>query len=190
MWEKLGEILDIIFDGIVEYDQFILDKLEEFTDWFQIQTGRTCYFLERICWSIVICSLAYRLFWTKDFSGWDYYEVIVVSLVALISVWHSFKNDDTSSRLAISSSKKQSFPFSSVFRTTLSVMCLIEQVGICKRYWGGLPDFFTIFTDQRTIFFLMACYFEDCTPLPPGPSKIAQWLRSIFAPKSGETSET
>lgn len=153
------------------FDRWLIGKFEAFAHWFQRLTGRTNWFLA-LC-AICISNATFLYFFWKI---GDLAIALILGVLSFLDVLavSSFEMD-AARRLE----KGLANPRKSFFGATMRLF-FVAFIG-----WLFVPFWFRRFdVDQMTVafalcFFFLYQYFSACDPLPPGTSKIREWLESF-----------
>ncbi|MBP9822157.1 MAG: hypothetical protein KBC81_01780 [Candidatus Pacebacteria bacterium] len=169
-------------------DAFILGYFTKFSHWFQCLTGRTNFFLAYVCLTIWIIDLFVRIgnyWWPLLEEKTTISEVFWHSLFILVSAANSseiIKADRDPKDIRPSIQVWHiSGPFFWLRLFSAAIALIISPVAIYEEinYSGKGVKFFEIYDDAYFFFVVGYYYFLAVDPLPPGTSKVRQWLNSI-----------
>lgn len=174
-------------------DDYLLSFFTKLSHKFQKLTGKTNYFLARICLigilvSTVISCLNY---WFPLLAEDAYQNIpmapVIMTPILLITVANQmYKCDEEDKNLLLRSDIKTR-PFSEVStfgsRMFFGILAIFDLLGFYKILFldeSGvlifklMHNFFTVY-----VFFYL--YFVIINPLPPGKSKVQEWVESFSA---------
>lgn len=166
-----------IFEAI---DSFLLEKVfQNFSDFFQMATGMTCFFLAKIAiilsfvsWVIHMISdpgdNPYLLFFFSLFTLYLAYNAWQLTVIADVAEWQMNEGRRMKNPAALAL-----FPprFLSLLIFPLSLIGALSLRG-----HGWASDQRLLYLNVFVMFGVIWIYFFSCTPLPPGEKKAKQWL--------------
>lgn len=164
-------------------DRKIIEKLTKFSHWFQKLTGLTCYFFAKLGLFIVLHSLVIR--------AMNYFSPIITAHSSPIDILLLFffgylsavemcalnraQENNTQGQVKVGG-------FSRQFRMFLWIFLMYEMYflvfSIRNAPFKLLEILAYVGFPFGTLFF---CYFIEVTPLPPGKSKVRQWIEGFFS---------
>ena len=141
-------------------DDFLFDHIfQKFADWFQIETGKSCFFLARIlCWGLIVFETA-KLVFTYTSTRVVILPIEIFLLLSVITMYQkmekiSYRNPNTMNPGRIDMTN---------FAVRLSFIIVFLYLLIEHLVWGSL---------DKSLMLLFGClimylYFISCTPKPP-----------------------
>lgn len=153
------------------FDGWLLDRHERFAHKCQLLFGINCFSLARICLLLTYASYFFPDL-VRYLSGMSFGEIIptvfLKSLIVVLWVYPNFRRVTIQEKLCeknqlsgVANSEKLSWRY----RMTIFVSAIIFS-------WF-VPLLTPLFG-----FFIALNYFLACDPLPPGKSKVRQWLEA------------
>lgn len=169
---------------IEQIDAKILSHLTKFSHWFQRLTGLSNYILAKICLmlsSVSMFLLAISHWFPKLQMGNSSFFAFLAPIYFLADLLMMSNLDKAHSGLQASGSMAKnryiawlaSDPPTRIFYITAGAYLVGEQ------YFFRSRLFFPLFGSSFFLFYGFARYFAAVDPLPPGTSKVRQWLTSI-----------
>ena len=156
---------------VFAFDQWLLGKFEAFAHWFQRLTGRTNLFLAKIA----LCVGA--TFWL--FSMLSRQQFILFAIFGAIMFMRTLTMDWDEKKAYRRLEQGVANPGKITgFRGRLFLQfwfLLLAALEIPLLFVAEMKPLIS----AGQIFFVFAEYFEACDPLPPGTSKIREWLDSF-----------
>ncbi|MBI2063478.1 MAG: hypothetical protein HYT65_00580 [Candidatus Yanofskybacteria bacterium] len=167
-------------------DGKIIEKFTKFSHWFQKLTGLTCYFFAKMGLFVVLVGLFLRVlnyfiqFLTIEtiLPALDIFFLFFFGLIFLRKIYLCNKAEENLFSSEVIRVEKESFVFRIwclfflVLDTTFLMPDLYEARYIMLEIMGR-TGFFMGFTIYN--------YFVEVTPLPPGKSKVRQWIEGFFS---------
>ena len=174
-----------------ELDTAILARFTKFSHWFQRLTGRTNFFLARICLMVLALSVLVGIvnFWfpvlTHKTSSLSLFFNILWTV--LISVDNK-KIGEADDRAGVDDTPAKMIFFIRCPGFARVLFILFVFVGLAGTY-GVLIDpkykavvrVFEILHNSFGAAIVCYYYLIDVTPLPPGKSKVRQWIEGLFS---------
>lgn len=162
-----------IIASLVALDWLILRRVEKFTHKFQRLTGKTNFWLSKICMlSMAGVTVARDILLVEPVQillmDIVLAVVIITVVVPIINMTEEIAEKNVSRGLANGGKSEEA----ALFR----ISQILFYIGIIMI--SQLPLFLVIYT-----FFIAYLYFMACDPLPPCKSSAAEWVKGIFAPK-------
>ena len=155
-------------------DDWLILQFERFGHWFQRLTGRTNFFLAALC-DLANSALCVAFgFWTSD---------IVYLIFSFFFLSYSIGNLYREKSALGAESRRYMNPMKAVrffklMRVIYPLFGFFVSMGLSGTTGVGIAVI--------ALLVWIAIYLEACDPLPPGTSKIRQWLNSMKAALSAE----
>ena len=179
-------------DTLERIDGRILALFTKFSHWFQCLTGRTNYFLAKI--SLFLTMTAWGVgalgYWLPILERRFLHDILTPICFLMVlpdyimriylcdkSEESLFQNDERtkykiSDPIDGSMGWRIFWTFAVILSIPLSITSVLNNEGVL---------FFKIINNGFASFVWMASYFLEVDPLPPGKSKIRQWIEDIQA---------
>lgn len=181
-----------------QIDNFQLDNIfEPISQKYQRLTGKNCFFLARVmCDAEIIFYFVIIVLCFNDLKRF-FDSMMIVFIMSLFAYKrkHSIRILEISSEKQLKNGMKNSNRISAYFLRLYTLAAAIIVIFIITSSWSILikdPLYFRIVIIWGINFQLQhieEC-FASCTPLPPGTSKVKQWLKNmkeslsnVFAPE-------
>lgn len=172
-------------------DESILELFTKFSHWFQRLTGRTNYFLAKICVFLMITSMLFIIIniWVPILSYipsstarlFEPFLFLIGMLACILQIYILDKSENNLYEASERVRAPSFFEGSYRWRLVLGLMSIL----FLSLFF--LPDsrkgilIANIFFYCYPLFFWLASYFVMVDPLPPGKSKVRQWVENIQA---------
>lgn len=166
-------------------DDLLINGVEAFSHKFQILTGKNCFFLAKVMLIIAICiSFIGILYVYKDEEkiagltiAFTTFGVIIVYSFTLI---YSYKFVENECIEMLKRGLKNPARLLSKDRISLIIPALLIIFFSIPAYYNSpAHPVFLIFMPFLVVCIVLSIYFSYCTPLPPGISKVKQWINSF-----------
>lgn len=167
-------------------DYFLVERFQQFAHRFQKLTGRTNFWLAAIAYKIHLFNfiLFIAASTIKDIKNNKIVEelvfLVLLSLITLVLskiTMLSVKRCERKDRdffMGNQGTMNHNFISLSGLRIMVLLVTITNCLGLgLVAFVLGMAEF--IFMLLFGIFYVMALYFEACTPLPPGKSKVEEW---------------
>ena len=165
-------------------DDFLMDKFQKIAWWFQKLTGRTNFWLARICF--IIAALCYILWIGLPFSFLSWFNALVISLVGVLylaAVLWLVQRLEKWEKVFLKEQGNQ--PAVNILRVR-GVFLRIMVIFICLIVGGQSILIYRMTNVASFLFGLLftaigvaGVYFQSCTPLPLCKSKVKEWLEAF-----------
>lgn len=166
-------------------DDLLINGVEAFSHKFQILTGKNCFFLAKVMLVITICFSFVGIFCVYKNEEKIAGLVIAFTTFGLIialsfSLIYSYKFVENECIKMLQRGLKNPSRLSNKDRLSLIIPASILIFFSIPAYYNS-PDHpvFLIFMPFLTACIVLSLYFSYCTPLPPGTSKVKQWINSF-----------
>ncbi len=169
-------------------DTFVLKHITKFSHWFQRLTGKTCYFLAKVMFSMVVADAVINAcnYWIRVIYHESSISDIIIAPI-LVFIWGNFiYNMDESDRHLFAGERTKVWNNFVNFPSALKVFFFV--IGLCSLL--TLPRlffmkdgfwFFNINHNLIIVYISLGIYFASVDPLPPGISKVREWIESFNA---------
>lgn len=176
-------------------DDFLIDEVfQKFAWWFQKLTGRTNFWLARASY---LMAALFVIPWLIPFQLSPLpSSLVIMTILALLylaaTLWINQKLKEIEKKFLERQSEEATV---SQFRI-VGVPLRIIGIFVCLIISGWSILFYKVTANMGflwgiafSVFSVKGLYFFSCTPLPPGKSKVKEWLKSLkakFIPVYGE----
>lgn len=168
-------------------DGFVLKHITKFSHWFQRLTGKTCYFLAKTMFLMVVsvfiisaCNYWIRVLYFKSL----FLDVVV----APICIWfwkdHIYMMDKSDEHLFGGNRTKllNVWMIMPLARTIGLIISPLSFFGLRNAYFAEKGFWlFNINYELVVIYMTLGAYFASVDPLSPGVSKVREWIESFNA---------
>jgi hypothetical protein len=172
-----------------QVDYFLVENFQQFAHYFQRLTGRTNFWLAALAYKIHLLNLV--IFIAVSVIKSVRNNKIAEELVFLILLFLIALGIGKITMLSVKRCEKKDRDFFmdnqglmnlnliilSAHRIMVLLMTSVNLFGLgLVAFVLGMPEY--MFILLFGIFYVIAIYFEACTPLPPGKSKVKEWLEA------------
>jgi len=163
-------------------DDFLIDRIfEKFSHKFQVATGKTCYYLAKICHILVAATISCLcIMYVQDphnLISQKIGSILLCIAVIVQEMYWSNKYDNKDREHLDSKEKTMNSARLELRRFRLIFVGLFLIVG-----WFYIPAIKTLYIKDYLVWIsillqVIYLYFHSCTPLPPCTSKILSKLK-------------
>jgi uncharacterized membrane protein len=161
-------------------DSFLLEKVfQKFSDFFQMATGMTCFFLAKI--AIILSFASWVIFVISDPDDNPY--LLIISLFTLYLAYNAWKLTAIAdvAEWQMNEGRRMKNPAALALFPLRFLSLLIFPLSLIgalslRGHDGWISDLRLLYLTAFVMFEVIWIYFFSCTPLPPGESKVKQWL--------------
>lgn len=150
---------------------------QKFSNFFQKATGKTCFFLARICF--ILCSALFGLSFLVFASFHKDGALAALSLIS-ICCFLSIASDIQKKEDGLGSEEhfaNEALETLSLFR--ISIVFFIFIFFLLSTAFKGERTAGLRVLKISYLFMIAGLYFVSCTPLPRGKSRIREWIESL-----------
>ncbi|MEK7643540.1 MAG: hypothetical protein AAB372_03805 [Patescibacteria group bacterium] len=175
-------------------DAFMLAQCTRVAHWLQRTTGRTTYSIAKCFLSLAMLSDIIRAL-----NYWGHFLVMGYSLLSVITIipmtgvflLYSYLCDKSDADLLSSQLASVKKPFflalgEPKFRIIQLAVSISENLVILHILTLSRMPILDIIAESWVTYMMLFCYFASVDPLPPGISKLHEWLESLKIKKPVE----
>lgn len=168
-------------------DDYLMDKFQQFSNWWQKLTGFTNFWLARLSFVlaivsiILLCSIFYRMGGQLSVFAPVVYLVALIAIVLFVRDIHDLKKEEMVFTKKITNTLNGRMVKNK--KSRISQLCVWFIFSISSIFWLSSGVFlikalvFAYISSQS--FVLLGFYFGDCTPLPPSKGKLKILLEKV-----------
>ena len=173
---------------VAKLDAFILDRLTRFCHWFQRLTGKTNYFLAKIFLFLALNSILVRIInhWIPllGYETYLFFEILIALVIFPLYINDIYSCDKSENRLLsgneLSKERFYSVNLNSIFwRILWLLLALIDVLSFISVFYTQRGVLLFKLLDDFALFIFLVSYLLNVEPLPPGKSKIKEWIESF-----------
>lgn len=168
-------------------DEFVFKHITKFSHWFQRLTGKTCYFLAKIMFLLIIsdfiivaCNYWIKILYVETI----FLQVVIAPLLIWILTDYVYMMDKSDRHLHKGNRTKlvTAFTILPAFRIIVLILSSLVFISLPGAYFAEKGFWlFNINHELVLIYIALGAYFASVDPLPPGVSKIREWIESFNA---------
>ncbi|MBX4190190.1 hypothetical protein KW791_02765 [Candidatus Parcubacteria bacterium] len=171
---------------VFEYiDAWVLSYFTKFSHWFQRMTGRTNFFLAKVfIFAYVISILVGALnYWFQMLNHpTPRFGPVIKFAIVLFWMWYISRDKNLQDEHLQGKQTKNPNELFFFLRVPLLIANLIDLQLQAPIFFGGKNvSLIDLFCYLEPLYFILFMYFDSVTPLPPGKSKVREWIEAYQA---------
>lgn len=174
---------DPIMSPILALDSFLLEKVfQKFSNFFQRMTGKTCFFLARALFLIAAVFCGMIVLWVTFASkDTDYYVMFLcfLGIFLFFSDVNEMQGREKDFEENIEAAKNRDTELLLLFRRLSHGAIALFAVFLFPTATEKGREFALLLFVIVFLASSLGNYFASCTPLPPGKSRIREWIGNL-----------
>lgn len=182
-----------VWEALVRFDEWLIDKCQRFSDWLTLKfgIGKANYKMANLCLTIYVVGAVFVSFINNfSFNFLSFFEIFLMLGFGLIlrhRIEKAQKKEESAELSNPEIARKNPFLENAryeriinflIFLVLSIVYVSVKTLDAKKEYWTCIVYVFCL------QMFPLYVYFLSCSSLPPGKSKVLEWLTMRFGKKA------